>query len=151
MKTKILLTAFTVISILAADKTFAQYNDRDHSAYNNNQGAYDKGHDHGAYNNGYNAYDKDHDRYDNREYYANPRQQEVRSDIREMRRDQSDIFYDQKRIEEKKFEMQRDLAHFNWAAYRQDQFQLEILYRNLEKDRNDVYRDHRDMRFDRRF
>lgn len=111
MKKKILLSVLAVISIMAANKTFAQY-------YNHNR--HD---DHGFYN----------------------ERMERFYDIRDIHHDQENIAYTLRRIEQKKAELRHDIACGRVRAYREDQIELQRLYRALADDRAALVRDTREV------
>lgn len=122
MKKKILLSVFTVFSLMVASKSFAQY----HTDYI-------KVDAHVGFGGGYGGY-HDNDRY----------RHEYRERLeREIYNGQQQINYTLQLINQKQDELQRDRAFGNWFEARRDKRQLRELYENLNAYQNKLESDKR--------
>ncbi len=121
MKKTILLTAITIISVMTASNTFAQYNDqsRDNKGYNSN-----------GYHTAYN--------------------QDKFKDMREIRRDQDKVNDDLQSIAQIKKAIYNDTFHGFSGRYRQDQAELQRLNSKLARDRFEFAKDCRYAHIDER-
>jgi len=124
MKKKILLSVFTVFSLMMASKSFAQY----HAGYIKVDAHVGFGNGHG--NGGY--------RYDDR--YRHEYRERLE---REIYNDQQQVNYTLQLINQKQAELDRDRAYGNWFEARRDRRQLNELYDNLNAYQNKLESDKR--------
>ncbi len=127
MKRSILLTAITIITVMAANTASAQYHNEGNNGYRQDDRGYNN-----SYNNGYGDYrDNDMRRHERREFH-----------------ERRDIMRDRRRIEELQYAMQADRYNGNWEAYRYHECQLRDLYNDIARDRDRMYRHDDDDRRD---
>lgn len=119
MKRTILLTAITIITVMAANTVSAQYHNEGNNGYRRDDRGYNN-----SYNNGYGNYQgNDMRRHERREFH-----------------ERRDIMRDRRRIEELQYAMQADRYNGNWDAYRYHESQLRDLYNDIARDRDRMYR-----------